>query len=99
MDFVCVCVCVTFHLITNLIWSICKDLQFLQIGGVSIIKEILGSVLLLIKYSVCDMKIYLVNITGYNLVNSEIHHLQFSFENRANEGRMDFLNEKIKKDN
>lgn len=55
--------------------------------------------LLLIKYSVCDIKIYLVNITEYNLVNSEIHHLQFSFEYRANEGRMDFLNEKIRKDN
>ena len=65
----------TFHLIANLIWSICKDLQFLQIRGVSIIEEILRSVLLLIKYSVCDTKIYLVNITEYNLVNSEIHHL------------------------
>lgn len=55
--------------------------------------------LLLIEYSVCDMKIYLVNITGYSLVNSEIHHLQFGFEDRANEGITDFLNEKIKKDN
>lgn len=89
----------TFHSIANLIWSICKDLQFLQLCRLSIIEELLGSVLLLIEYSVCDMKIYLVNITGYSLVNSEIHHSQFNFEYSANEGRMDFLNEKIKKDN
>lgn len=42
------------------------------------------------------MKIYLVNITGYRLVNSEIYHLQFGLEYRANEGRMDFYN-KVKK--
>lgn len=89
----------TLHLITNLIWPISKDLQSLQLCRVSIIEGLLGSLLLLIEYSVCDMQIYLVNITAYSLVNSEIHHLQFGFEYRADEGRMDFLNEKIKKDN
>lgn len=54
-------------------------------------EELRGSVLLLIEYSVCDMKIYLVNITGYGLVKSEIHHLQFGLEDRANEGRTDFF--------
>lgn len=89
----------TFHLITNLIWSICKDLQSLKICRVSIMEELPGSVLLLIEYSVRDVKIYLVNITGYSLVNSYIQHLQFGFEYRASKRRMDFLNEKIKKDN
>lgn len=46
--------------------------------------------LFLIEHSVHDMKIYLVNITGYSLVNSKIRYLKFSFEYGANEGRMNF---------
>lgn len=57
------------------------------------------SVLQLIEYSVSDMKIYLVNITGYTLVNSEIHHIRFDFGYRENEGKLEFVNEKIKRDN
>lgn len=52
--------------------------------------------LLLVEYSMCDMKMYLVNITGYSLVNSEIHHLQFVFEDRANEERTFFLMKRSK---
>lgn len=72
----------TFNCKLNLVYmqryTISPDMQSINNRGAT-------RPLFLIEYSVCDMKIYLINITSYSLVNSEIHNLQFDFEYRVNE--------------